>query len=145
MDLSSIDLSLMKQKKCPCGSQKNYEECCKQYHDGKLPEKALALMRSRYSAYALHLADYIMNTTHPANPSYSKNRMEWKKSILQFSQNTTFEKLDILEFVDGEKNATVTFTAHLNQAGRVATFTEKSHFVKVDGRWLYKSGEITYE
>lgn len=128
--------------KCPCGSQKNYQDCCKKYHDGQLAENALSLMRSRYSAYALHLADYIMDTTHPDNPSYSLNPVEWKNSILESYHGTQFVGLTILAFDPGEKTATVTFRAHLKQAGKEASFTEKSHFVKVKGRWLYKSGEI---
>lgn len=94
-------------------------------------------MRSRYAAYALHLADYIIDTTHPENPSYSNKRAEWRKEILQFSQTTSFEGLKILEFIDGEKTATVTFTASLKQGGRDTTFTEKSQFAKVNGHWLY--------
>lgn len=122
---------------CPCHSGKKYPDCCKKYHEGTLPENALALMRSRYSAYALHLAEYIMNTTHPENPSYSTQRMQWKKQILQFSSETLFEGLKIQEFIDGEKMATVTFTAYLKQGSKDVTFTEKSQFVKVNGRWLY--------
>ena len=67
---------------CPCHSGKKYQECCQPYHTGKLPENALALMRSRYSAYALHLADYIMQTTHPHNRAYLSDKERWKKEIL---------------------------------------------------------------
>lgn len=122
---------------CPCQSGKNYEECCKRYHEGIPPENALALMRSRYAAYALGLADYIIQTTHPENSSYSLDFSKWKREILQFSQNTEFVGLKILEFVDGEQVASVTFTAYLKQQGDDATFTEKSYFKKVKERWLY--------
>ncbi len=124
---------------CPCCSQKPYCECCKRYHDGAPAENALALMRSRYAAYALHLADYIVATTHPDNPAYSPDSSSWKKEILRFSHNTSFVGLKIVEFIDGAKSAYVTFTAYLKQNGQDATFTEKSHFVKVGGRWFYKN------
>jgi SEC-C motif-containing protein len=122
------------QKNCPCGNPTNYMNCCGKYHHGTLPENALALMRSRYSAYALHLADYIIETTHPQGYVPSKDE------VLLFCKTTTFEGLKILKFVDGPKEAYVTFTAYLKQGGKNASFTEESYFVKTNGRWLYKSG-----
>ena len=118
--------------KCPCHSEKSYEVCCAPYHKGKNPENALLLMRSRYAAYALGLADYILQTTHPQNP-----QIFTRDQILSFCRITTFVGLDILSFEDGENIAYVTFTAHLQQEGKDASFTEKSLFEKVEGKWLY--------
>ncbi len=128
---------------CPCHSQKLYKDCCRPYHLGKLPENALLLMRSRYSAYALQLADYIIATTHPDNPQYSSNQKQWKEDILKFTNMTAFEGLKILEFIDGEQKAWVTFTAKLKQQGQDVSFTEKSAFEKVNGKWLYKNGTVS--
>lgn len=94
-------------------------------------------MRSRYTAYALNLPDYIIATTHPSNPHYTTNTAAWKASLAQFSQNTLFQKLEILKHTP----STVTFTAHLLQNGRDATFTEKSYFEKIGPQWLYHHGE----
>lgn len=126
---------------CPCCSQKSYLECCKIFHDGVLPETALQLMRSRYSAYALNLSDYIIETTHPNNPHVLKDRLQWKYNIIQFSMNTQFDRLEILDFKENGEIATVTFRASLTQNGRDATFTEKSYFEKISGRWLYLRGD----
>ncbi len=98
---------------------------------------ALVLMRSRYAAYALGLADYIMDTTHPSNPSYSHQRKKWRKSLLAFAHSHQFVGLTILEFVDGNPCATVTFRAHLQQGDQDTSFTEQSRFVKENGKWLY--------
>ncbi len=133
---------MSKFEKCPCASKALYHKCCKQYHDGALAEDALHLMRSRFAAYALGLADYIIDTTHQDHPEFSKDRSKWKESIESFSRSTSFDHLTINEFVDGQETATVSFTAHLRQAGNDATFTEKSLFVKENDRWLYKSGKI---
>lgn len=116
---------------CKCCSGKEYKSCCEPYHKGKNPENALLLMRSRYSAYALGLADYSLSTA-----KYPDN----KDKILQFCNNTHFEGLDILEFIDGEKKAYVTFKATLSQNGRDASFIEKSEFEKMSGKWFYKIG-----
>ena len=127
---------------CPCKSKLPYKDCCKRFHDGKaLPPTARDLMRSRFSAYALRLIDYIIESTHPDYPNRPGNINAWKKDLLRFSERTRFDDLKILEFVDGEESSTVTFTAHLRQGSQDASFTEKSFFNKVNGKWLYRSGE----
>ena len=126
---------------CPCTSQNSYEHCCKPFHDGLWPENALLLMRSRYSAFALNKVDYIVETTHPASPHYSENKFSWKRRISQFSKDTSFERLHILDFKEHPPFATVTFTAYLKQGERDTTFTERSFFEKFGGRWLYRGGQ----
>ncbi|MDR3146171.1 MAG: SEC-C domain-containing protein, partial [Treponema sp.] len=50
-------------KSCPCNSGSPYAECCEPYLRGiEKPPTAEALMRSRYSAYAEHAVDYIIET-----------------------------------------------------------------------------------
>lgn len=99
-------------------------------------------MRSRYSAYALKKPDYIIETTHPDNPSYHSNKNEWRESILFFCKNTEFCGLKVIEFLEGNLEAFVTFNAHLFQDSEDVSFTENSRFVKVKDRWLYRSGNI---
>jgi SEC-C motif-containing protein len=124
--------------KCLCHSEKNYEECCAPYHKGGNPPTAQALMRSRYSAYALGNTDYIISTTHPEHPDVVLPSSKRKKQILLFAQNTHFEGLEILEFVEMPPSATVTFKAILTQNGQDASFVEKSDFGLISGRWLYR-------
>lgn len=125
---------------CPCSSGKSYQQCCKKYHEGVFAENALSLMKSRYSAYALSCVSYIIETTHPQSSQYKKNKKNWEHEIELFSKNTVFHKLEIIEFIDGEQKAFVTFKAHLSQNGADVSFTEKSLFEKYQGRWLYKEG-----
>lgn len=131
------------QNLCPCCSGKEYAQCCKIFHLGTLPSNALDLMRSRYCAYALDLPDYIVNTTHPGSPQYMENKFSWKRKISQFSRNSSFLKLEVLDFKERETLASVTFIAHISQEGQDATFTEKSYFEKVREKWLYRSGELS--
>ena len=123
---------------CPCGSKKKYKKCCYIYHKGALPKDALTLMKSRYSAYAVGDANYIIRTTHPNNCDYSTDIDKWKSEIKEFCKNTEFKRLEILEFIDGENEAFVTFKAYLNNGYMI----EKSRFLKVDNRWLYVDGEF---
>ena len=116
--------------KCPCGTGLDYKDCCEPLHLGVYPENALQLMRSRYSAYALHQVDYIIRTTHRDNP---QNR----QAIIQFCQNTEFEKLVILDFVNGIERAEVEFIAFLKQNKRPFQLRERSLFIKEGPQWLY--------
>jgi len=99
-------------------------------------------MRSRYVAFALNLAKYIIHTTHPQNPDFITDITSWVQGIESFSKNTEFKKLDILEFIDGKSEAYVTFKATLFSNGKDCSFTEKSKFYKIDNKWLYHSGEF---
>lgn len=123
---------------CPCHSGKKYKQCCQPYHKGILPATAVLLMRSRYCAYALGLAEYIIRTTHPDNSDYTDDTSAWKESILTFCRTTPFTGLKITEFIDGETEAFVTFEARLGEH----TMNEESRFLKEGGKWLYESGEF---
>ncbi len=127
---------------CPCGSGASYDNCCKPLHKGKAAKDALALMRSRYCAYALHLPEYIIKTTHLKNLAYSEDKKTWKQEILAFCKATQFNRLEIQDFKQQDNSATVTFVAHLDQGGKDATFMEKSFFEKINGQWLYREGEV---
>ena len=83
---------------CPCRSGKQYEVCCQPFHQGKKPDTALQLMRSRFAAYALCMPDYIIHTTHPANPQFCHDTGKWSQKISEFSLHTEFKDLSILEF-----------------------------------------------
>ena len=128
---------------CPCSSHKPYDECCKPFHKGKKPLTALELMRSRFSAYALGFASYLIKTTHPANPQYSEDKESWKKKIERFSKSCTFNRLEILDVQENSPLATVSFTAHITQNGEDSSFTETSFFDQSRGTWLYLGGKLT--
>lgn len=128
---------------CPCGTGNDYNVCCEPFHQGQLPDSALKLMRSRYSAYALCLPAYIVSTTHPANPQFSHDVTQWSQKISEFCSNTEFNKLEILAFQEKDQLATVTFVAHLSQNKKDVSFTEKSYFEKIKGKWFYRSGQLS--
>ncbi|MCF6205954.1 MAG: SEC-C domain-containing protein [Sulfurovum sp.] len=121
---------------CPCGSGLKYKKCCQKYHKGALPSTALLLMKSRYSAYALGLADYIMQTTHPDNSDFTEDTTDWRESILAFSHTTAFNGLKIIEYIEGNGESFVTFEAILSSG----ILKEKSRFLKTAGKWLYVDG-----
>lgn len=120
---------------CPCGSGKAYGQCCGELHfSAKNEMTAEALMRSRYSAYVLKLADYLLATWHPTTrPSeldLGADPTKWLGLEIRRS-----EQMDAT-------HATVEFVARYRIAGRGHRLHEISRFVHEDGRWFYVDGEI---
>lgn len=95
-------------------------------------------MKSRYSAYAVGESSYLVKTTHEDNEQYMDDVKAWRQSIEAFTKETQFLGLEILAFIEGEKESFVTFKALLSSGEMI----EKSRFLKVDKRWLYERGEI---
>jgi SEC-C motif-containing protein len=118
------------------------QECCGRFHAGAIPRTAEELMRSRYSAYALGLVDYIIDTTHKASPHRVSDLSRWREELKLFSNETKFEGLKILEFIDGARSASVTFRATLKHGAKDVSFTEKSAFAREGDRWFYKQGKF---
>lgn len=97
-------------------------------------------MRSRFSAYAIGLAAYVVETTDPDGAHWRDDRREWLADIDAFSRGTRFLALEILAAgADGDAGW-VTFHATLEQGGQDASFTERSTFRRVQGRWRYTAG-----
>lgn len=134
---------MQNQELCPCRSGNPYATCCQPFHEGRLPQKAMELMRSRYSAYALCLPEYIIATTHPKNPHFYHDQNLWKKNIIEFCHATKFLGLEILDEWQKNGKALVTFFAQLQQQENDVSFTERSSFLREDGKWLYFQGEVS--
>ncbi len=131
---------------CPCNSGKKYKKCCKRVHDGIVhAQNALELMVSRYAAYAMKRCDYIIQTTHKTNQQFMSDLTLWLKEIEEFSYNTLFLGLKILDFQEKENVAYVTFQAKLRQNNHDFSFTEQSRFIKEDEKWYYQEAEIFEE
>lgn len=127
---------------CPCHSKKKYEKCCQPFHLGAVPENGLLVMRSRYSAYCLSLFEYIIATTHPKSRFYNNDISKWKEEILAFCEATSFDNLTIIEHISTSNLETVTFKAHLTEGNHDISFTEKSTFLKDEGRFKYFEGQL---
>ena len=53
---------------CPCGSGDDYAACCGRLHAGAPAPTAEALMRARYSAFAVGNLGYLLGTYHSVEP-----------------------------------------------------------------------------
>lgn len=88
-------------------------------------------MRSRYSAYALNLVDYLWETTHPA-----KRYLYSKADIASWATANHWLKLEIVQAV----RDVVEFKAFYQQGLKQFIHHERSTFKKEAGRWYYFSG-----
>ena len=120
---------------CFCGSESTFRDCCQKYIDGieKAPT-ALALMKSRYSAYASHQADYLLDTTHSSQRKYYS-----KADILNWAISNQWQKLEIISFTEN----TVEFKAYFLDANKIAgVHHEFSTFKQENGSWFYVDGKF---
>jgi SEC-C motif-containing protein len=124
-------------KTCLCGSSLNYAECCGSFHSGEhAPPTAEALMRSRFTAYAMRNVDYLQS-------SWDKSK---RPAVIDFSKETAeWQKLQIINIKKGgqqDSKGIVEFKAFYSQDGGDYFLHEISRFVKTGQRWLYLDGVI---
>ena len=92
-------------------------------------------MRSRYSAYVLKLADYLLASWHPSTRPSSLDLAE--------DDGTKWLGLEIKRSQQQDENhASVEFVARYRIAGRGYRLYEISRFVCEDGHWFYVDGDI---
>lgn len=126
---------------CPCGSNKPFSFCCEPAIEGHRPAKtAEALMRSRYTAFALGAVDYLINTTaeEHRNPDDVPILEEQVKA-------TTWIGLRILDTVAGTPNdetGVVEFSARFESDEQNGELHERSNFRKENNHWYYVDGEV---
>jgi SEC-C motif domain protein len=87
-------------------------------------------MRTRYSAFAVGDASYLLDTWHPDS----------RPTTLDLDPRLRWVRLDILDRTGGgllATEGTVEFVATWQQGSRSGTQRENSRFVKQRGRWLY--------
>lgn len=124
----------LRQPACPCGGQA-YATCCAPLHEGAPAPTAEALMRSRYSAYALGLAPYLLATWAPETRPDDLD--------LVTPPQAQWIGLQVLSHQSEGEAALVGFVARYKLNGRAHRLHENSRFRRdADGRWLYIDGEI---
>lgn len=120
---------------CPCGSGDDYSHCCELYIRGECSAPtAEKLMRSRYSAYAKRVSDYLLTTWHP-DTRPSRVRLDPDQRWIGLSIKSTEAGRET------DESGRVEFVARFKVAGKGHRLRENSRFKKIDGRWYYVDGE----
>ncbi|GMA41502.1 YchJ family protein [Mobilicoccus caccae] len=121
---------------CPCGSGATYAACCGRFHGGEAAPTAEALMRSRYSAFAVGDEAYLLRTWHPRT----------RPDSLSLDPRHRWVRLEVLSSSaggPGDEEGTVVYRAtSRNAAGERHTMTETSRFTRRAGHWVYVDGDV---
>jgi SEC-C motif-containing protein len=119
------------QGNCPCLSGEQYGDCCGRFHRGEAEAPtAEQLMRSRYSAFVVLDAGYLLRTWHP----------DTRPAELDLEPTVQWRRLDIVSTSRGgplDNEGTVGFAAHFRHDGERGVQHELSRFVREGRRWYY--------
>ena len=123
---------------CRCGSGDVYAACCGPLHSGeRVAATAVALMRSRFTAFALGYADYLLATWHTGT----------RPRRLQLDETLTWRRLQIVDVESGgerDRTGVVEFRAQYEVDGRRHILHERSRFTRDGGDgWRYVDGDVT--
>lgn len=122
------------EKQCYCKSGKLFSACCESIlRVLEVPQTALALMRSRYTAYCLGDVNYLQATTHDHTW-----RDEELKFIQDWADNSYWQHLDIVRYSEDR----VEFKAYYVFEGKQHLHHETSTFKKINDMWKYIDGEV---
>jgi SEC-C motif domain protein len=145
----SAKASLASSAACPCRSSEPepqpYGQCCAPWHEGlsstpprhaPTPEQ---LMRSRYSAYALHLADYLLATWYGETSPGEIDFPPTKWLGLEIKHAAASGDAGVVEFIARYRDST----------GRAQRLHETSRFLREgvgeSARWFYIDGQFAGE
>ncbi|WP_042283568.1 YchJ family protein [Citrobacter sedlakii] len=123
---------------CPCGSAVEYSLCCHQYVSGKqvAPDPS-HLMRSRYCAFVMKDADYLIKTWHPdCNAAAFRDEISAGFASTEWLGLTVFEQSG----AESDELGYVSFVARFRENGKAGVILERSRFLKENGRWYYIDG-----
>jgi SEC-C motif-containing protein len=118
---------------CPCGGGA-FGDCCGPVLAGAGAPTALALMRSRFSAFALGDESHLAATWHPSTRPVRlvlDDSTEWLSLLIE----------DVVAGEAGERRGVVAFRARWREGGATGELVERSRFIHQRGAWWYLDGE----
>jgi len=125
---------------CPCGSGERDDVCCQLIIDGVPAPTALALMRSRYTAYVRGAIDYLVETHDPE----TRGTLD-RAAVEKWSRETAWLGLEIVATERGgeaDDTGIVEFIARGATRGVPFAQRERSRFRRTAQRWVYVDGKL---
>ncbi|MCT1366900.1 YchJ family protein [Kocuria sp. HSID16901] len=129
-------------QRCPCGTGEIFGACCAPVLRGdSVAPTAEALMRSRFTAFAVGDREHLLATWHPSS----------RPATLDLSDSLMWQRLDILNTEGGpfDDVAHVEFAAQYRSPPGTpveerikGVQRENSRFVRERGRWYYVDGDL---
>jgi SEC-C motif-containing protein len=120
--------------RCACDSGGSFLACCGPFLAGEaIAPTAVALMRSRYTAFTRNNQVYLQASWHPrTRPAAGSD--EASQAPCQWLG------LQVLSYQQDGDQGTVEFIARYKTGGRAGRLHEVSRFVCEAGQWLYLDG-----
>ena len=118
---------------CPCGSGQAFARCCGPFLGGAAAPTALALMRSRYTAYVRGAIEYLVET----HAEETRGRVD-RVAIARWARETRWVGLEIVATERGgeaDEEGVVEFVARGVTQGAAFAQRERSRFRRAEGRW----------
>jgi len=128
---------------CPCGTGRPLARCCGPFLDGAPAPTALALMRSRYTAYVRSAIDHLIET----QAAETRRGLD-REAIARWSRETRWQGLEIVATERGgeqDDEGIVEFVARGVTKGAAFAQRERSRFRREGGRWYYVDGKASGE
>jgi SEC-C motif-containing protein len=94
-------------------------------------------MRSRFSAFALRLPAYLLDSWHPGT----------RPVALDLDDGMQWRRLQIVDTVGGgaaDETGIVEFRASYRSPEGAGVLHERSRFTRLEGRWRYVDGELLH-
>ncbi|EON32917.1 hypothetical protein GTC6_09644 [Gordonia terrae C-6] len=112
------------------------DDCCGPVLAGeRAAPTAEALMRSRFTAFALGDRNHLLASWHP----------DTRPAALELDESMRWYRLDIESSVGGspfDTEGEVTFTAYYRRGAERGSLHERSRFTRSEGRWVYVDGVV---
>ncbi|GIG41183.1 UPF0225 protein [Cellulomonas phragmiteti] len=122
--------------RCPCSRGLPLDECCAPLHRGeRAAGTAEQLMRSRFSAFAVGDAAYLLRSWHPST----------RPADLTLDDDVRWYRLDVLATSDGgafDTRGTVEFEAFWRSPDGRGSLREVSRFARGADGWQYVDGDV---
>lgn len=128
----------MTDRACPCQSGAPFDACCGPALAGAPAATAVALMRSRFTAYVVGDYAYLAATHAGLGP-------EAAVELARGARGLKWSRLEVRNVERGgpaDDEGRVEFIARGRRLGRPHILHEVSRFTRVDGRWVYVDGEL---
>jgi SEC-C motif domain protein len=124
---------------CICGTGKDFDACCGPLIEGAAATTAEALLRSRYTAFAMGKTDYLVDTLTPElRDSFDLVEAESTAAGAQW------QGLEVRSVVAGgpdDETGEIEFVASFRLRDEARVHHELSQFRREDGRWLCAGGQ----
>jgi SEC-C motif-containing protein len=126
---------------CPCGGD-DYRACCRPFHQGAEPPDPGAMVRSRFSAFALGEGAYLWRTLHPEHELRARPEEDVVRELKKAHHEYRYRSVTVHEVEERGDRARVLFAARIFQKGRDRSFVELSSFERTREGWRYRDGVL---